>query len=70
MLLGIGHAALFGVVNLVAVLVIARLTISGLASVWCRSAALSSASIALHCRLARPHPQHAGSGPDGLIPAG
>jgi hypothetical protein len=67
---GIGHAALFGVVNLVAVIVIARLTISGFASVWCGWAALSSAAIALNCRLARPHPQHAGSGPDGLISAG
>jgi hypothetical protein len=59
-----------GVVNLVAVIVIARLTVSGFAPVWCGWAAVSSAAIMLHCRLARPHPQRAGSGPDGLISAG
>jgi hypothetical protein len=47
--------------NLVAVIVIARLTISGFASVWCGWAAVSSAAIALHCRLARPGPHHAGT---------
>ena len=41
-----------------------------LASVWCGWAAVSSAAITLHCRLARPHAQRAGSGPDGLISAG
>ena len=46
--------ALFGVVNLVAVIIIARLTISGFASVWCGWAAVSSAAIALHCRFAKP----------------
>jgi len=46
--------ALFGVVNLIAVIVIARLTISGFASVWCGWAAVSSAAIALHCRFAKP----------------
>ena len=67
---GYRNVMVFGVVNLVAVIVIARLTISGFASVWCGWAALSSAAIALHCRLARPRPQRAGSGPDGLISAG
>ena len=67
---GYRNVALFGVVNLVAVIVIARLTISGFASVWCGWAALTSAAITLHCRFARPHPQRAGSGPDGLISAG
>jgi len=62
--------ALFGVVNLVAVIVIARLTISGFASVWCGWAAVSSAAIALHCRFAKPRPQRAKSRPDGLISAG
>jgi hypothetical protein len=62
--------ALFGVVNLIAVIVIARLTISGFASVWCGWAAVSSAAIALHCRFAKPRPQRAKSGPDGLISAG
>ena len=67
---GYRNVALFGIVNLVAVIIIARLTISGFASVWCGWAAVSSAAIALHCRLARPHPQRARSGPDGLISAG
>jgi len=67
---GYRNVALFGVVNLVAVIVIARLTISGFASVWCGWAALTSAAITLHCRFARPHPQRAESGPDGLISAG
>ena len=67
---GYRNVALFGIVNLVAVIVIARLTISGFASVWCGWAAVSSAAITLHCRLAKPHPHHAASGSDGLIPVG
>ena len=50
---------LFGVVNLIAVIIIARLTVSGFASVWCGWAACSSAAIALHCRFARPRPERA-----------
>ncbi len=53
------NVVLFGVVNLIAVVVIARLTISGFASVWCGWAAVSSAAITLHCRFARPRPQRA-----------
>jgi hypothetical protein len=49
---GYRHVVLFGVVNLIAIVVIARLTISGFASVWCGWAAVSSAAITLHCRLA------------------
>ena len=64
------NVALFGVVNLVAVIVIARLTISGFASVWCGWAAVSSAAITLHCRFAKPQPQPARPGPGGLISAG
>jgi hypothetical protein len=67
---GYRNVALFGVVNLVAVIVIARLTISGFASVWCAWAAVSSAAITLHCRFAKPRPQRARPGPDGLISAG
>ncbi len=67
---GYRNVMLFGVVNLVAVIVIARLTISGFASVWCGWAAVTSAAIALHCRFAKPHPQRARPGPDGLISAG
>jgi hypothetical protein len=62
-----GHrnVVIFGAANLVAVIVIARLTISGFASVWCGWAAVSSAAIALHCRFTRPGPHHAGTGPPG-----
>jgi hypothetical protein len=56
---GYRHVAIFGVVNLVAVIIIARLTVSGFASVWCGWAAVSSGAITLHCRLAKPHPQRA-----------
>jgi len=59
---GYRNVALFGIVNLVAVIIIARLTISGFASVWCGWAAITSAAITLHCRVAKPHPQHATSG--------
>ena len=51
---GYRNVVLFGVVNLIAVVIIARLTISGFASVWCGWAAVSSAAITLHCRFVRP----------------
>jgi len=54
LLSGYRNVVIFGAVNLVAVIVIARLTISGFASVWCGWAAVSSAAIALHCRYAEP----------------
>jgi hypothetical protein len=41
----------FGMVNLIAVGVIAWLTIDGFASVWCGWAAISSGAIALHMRV-------------------
>jgi hypothetical protein len=44
----------FGVANLVAVVVIAQLTIDGLASVWCAWAAVISAAIALQMRYGTP----------------
>ena len=59
---GYRSVALFGVVNLVAVIVIARLTISGFASVWCGWAAVSSAAITLHCRFAKPRLKRARPG--------
>ena len=43
-----------------AVIVIAWLTISGFASIWCAWAAVSSAAITLHLRFAKPDPQPAG----------
>ena len=70
LLSGYRNVAIFGMVNLVAVIIIARLTISGFASVWCGWAAVSSAAITLHCRSARPHSQHARAGGDGLPSAG
>jgi hypothetical protein len=68
LLSGYRHVAIFGIVNLVAVIVIARLTASGFASIWCGWAALSSGAIALHCRYARPHRHHAQPGADRLAP--
>jgi hypothetical protein len=59
---GYRNVAIFGAVNFVAVIVIAWLTISGFASVWCAWAAVSSAAIALHCRFAKPDPQSVGTG--------
>jgi hypothetical protein len=70
LLSGYRHVALFGVVNLVAVIIIARLTVAGFASVWCAWAAVSGAAIALHCRFAKPHPKHVRQGADRLIPHG
>jgi hypothetical protein len=52
---GYRHIAIFGVINLIAVAIIARLTIDGFASVWCGWAALTSVAIALHIRFGRPH---------------
>ena len=59
---GYRNVVVFGVANLVAVIVIAQLTIAGFASVWCGWAAVSSAAIALHCRFAKPghHPAEPG----------
>ncbi len=45
--------AFYGIINLVAVIIIAKLTIDGFASVWCGYAALTSAAMALYMR--RPH---------------
>jgi hypothetical protein len=50
---GYRHIAIFGVINLIAVAVIARLTIDGFASVWCGWAALTSIAIAAHIRFGR-----------------
>jgi hypothetical protein len=56
LLSGYRHVALFGIANLTAVIIIARLTADGFTSIWCGWAALTSAAIALHCRFAPPHP--------------
>lgn len=70
LLSGYRNVAVFGIVNLAAVIIIARLTVSGFASVWCGWAALSSGAITLHCRLAKPPPQRARSGADRLTSTG
>lgn len=50
---GYRHVMIFGLVNLVAIGIIAWLTADGFASVWCGWAAISSGAIALHMRIAR-----------------
>jgi MFS family permease len=46
---------LFGIVNLIAVAVLARLAISGFASLWCAWAALTAAVIAVYLRSGDAH---------------
>jgi hypothetical protein len=45
----------FGLANLVAVVILARLSADGFASLWCFYAALASGALALHMRFAKPH---------------
>ena len=52
---GYRQVAIFGVLNLIAVAVIARLAIDGFASLWCGWAALTSIAIALHIRYGKPN---------------
>jgi hypothetical protein len=52
---GYRHVVIFGLVNLVAVIILARLTIDGFASMWCGYAALTAAAITIHMRLRAPH---------------
>jgi hypothetical protein len=52
---GYRHILIFGLANLVAVAILARLTVDGFASLWCGYAALSAGAIALHMRYAKPH---------------
>jgi hypothetical protein len=47
---GIRDVARFGVINLVAAVLLARLTIDGFTSLWCAWAAISSAAFAIHLR--------------------
>ena len=55
LLSGYRHVVVFGLANLVAVAVLARLTADGFVSLWCFYAALASGAIALHMRFAKPH---------------
>ena len=50
---GIRDIARYGVVNLIAVALLALLTINGFASLWCAWAAISSAAFAIHLRYKR-----------------
>jgi hypothetical protein len=52
---GYRHILIFGVANVVAVVILARLTADGFASLWCFYAALASGAISLHMRFAKPH---------------
>ena len=52
---GYRHIELFGMANLVAVGVLAWLTVDGFASLWCAYAAVAAGAIALHMRYAKPH---------------
>jgi hypothetical protein len=52
---GYRHIIIFGLANLAAVIVLARLTADGFASLWCFYAALASGAISLHMRFAKPH---------------
>jgi hypothetical protein len=52
---GYRHVVLFGMGNVVVVVILATMTANGFASLWCIYAALSSGAIALHMRYAKPH---------------
>jgi MFS family permease len=51
---GYRHVEIFGFANLLAVAILAWLTLDGFASLWCGYAALSAGAIALHMRYAKP----------------
>jgi hypothetical protein len=55
---GYRDIVIFGVANLAAVIVLARLTADGFTSLWCFYAALACGAIALHMRYGRPHRSH------------
>jgi hypothetical protein len=54
LLSGYHHIVIFGLANLIAAIILARLTADGFTSLWCFYAALSSGAIMLHMRLAKP----------------
>jgi len=51
---GFRHVVVFGAANLVAVVILARLSADGFASLWCFYAALASGAIMLHMRYSKP----------------
>jgi hypothetical protein len=52
---GFRDIVVFGVANLVAVAILARLSADGFASLWCFYAAIACGAILLHMRYAKPH---------------
>jgi hypothetical protein len=62
---GLRHVVWFGIANLVAVVVLARLTADGFASLWCFYAALASAAIATYLRVAGHGDAEDGDAADG-----
>jgi hypothetical protein len=52
---GFRHIVVFGIANLVAVAILARLSADGFASLWCFYAAIACGAILLHMRYAKPH---------------
>jgi hypothetical protein len=52
---GYRDVVIFGLANVVAVVILARLTADGFASLWCFYAALASGAITLHMRFAKVH---------------
>jgi hypothetical protein len=52
---GYRDIVIFGVANLIAVIVLARLTADGFTSLWCFYAAIAAGFISLHMRFAKPH---------------
>ena len=52
---GYRHIAIFGLANVAAVVVLARLSADGFASLWCFYAAIVCGAILLHMRYAKPH---------------
>jgi hypothetical protein len=58
LLSGYRDIVIFGLANLVAVIVLARLTADGFTSLWCFYAALACGAISLHMRYGKPHRAH------------
>ncbi len=52
---GFRHIVVFGLANLVAVVILARLSADGFASLWCFYAAIACGAILVHMRYAKPH---------------
>ena len=55
---GYRDIVIFGIANVVAVIVLARLTADGFTSLWCFYAALACGAICLHMRYGKPHRAH------------